>query len=163
MTRLRSHHGIYTAALAEFHCLHCQGRITADPRQAGVQNRNHCPYCLWSRHVDLARPGDRMAACRAKMQPVGLTLKIGKKKYGPTAQGELMLVHICADCGKVSINRIAADDDADTILAVLEAPVKVDERVQQRLIENGIQILRQPDQQIVIRRLFGGRQPSWAG
>jgi hypothetical protein len=47
-----------------------------------VRNRNHCPYCLWSRCLDLFRAGDRLSACKAPMQPVGLALKHTRKKYG---------------------------------------------------------------------------------
>ncbi|NJM07872.1 RNHCP domain-containing protein [Candidatus Gracilibacteria bacterium] len=36
----------------DFVCLHCGLYIAFHPQIAGVQNRNHCPYCLWSRHVD---------------------------------------------------------------------------------------------------------------
>src|SRR5512135_2552693 len=97
-----------------FECLYCHVFVSAEPALSGVQNRNHCPYCLWSRHLDLFRPGDRLAACREKMRPVGLALKKTAKKYGPRL-GELILVHLCLECGKVSINRIAADDLADTL------------------------------------------------
>jgi len=147
----------------EFRCLQCDGFISAYPRLSGVQNRNHCPYCLWSRHMDLHHPGDRLAACRAKMQPVGLTLKAVRKKYRSSTQGELMLVHVCAECGKVSINRIAADDDPHTILKVLEEPGHLDSYKRQQLVINSIQILRPSDQQIVMAGLLGRIQPGWAG
>jgi len=31
------------------------------PTLGGGRHRNHCPFCLHSRHVDDARPGDRVA------------------------------------------------------------------------------------------------------
>jgi hypothetical protein len=55
------------------------------------------------------------------MRPVGLALKKTNKKYGGAFTGELMLVHQCLECGKKVINRIAADDDVETILAVFQA------------------------------------------
>src|SRR5512137_2268473 len=66
-----------------FKCVFCHVFVSAEPALSGVQNRNHCPYCLWSRHLDLLRPGDRLAACKEKMKPVGLTFKKTAKKYGP--------------------------------------------------------------------------------
>lgn len=54
------------------------------------------------------------------MRPSGLTLKRTTKKYG-SGLGELMIIHVCQDCGQVSINRIAADDDAENLLALLES------------------------------------------
>ena len=92
---------------------------------SGVGNRNHCPYCLHSRHLDWQRAGDRLAACKGSMQPVGLTFKQIRKKYG-AAHGELMLVHRCTECGKLSINRIAADDDSETMLVIYQHSLHLD-------------------------------------
>jgi hypothetical protein len=61
--------------------------------------RNHCPRCLWSRHVD-NRPGDRGNRCGGAMEPVGLRLRPGKG---------YQLVHRCARCGAESVNRLATD------------------------------------------------------
>ena len=33
--------------------------------------RDHCPYCLWGRHMDNV-PGDRAATCMGLMKPVEL-------------------------------------------------------------------------------------------
>ncbi len=103
-----------------FQCLHCHYHVSTEPLYAGVQNRNHCPYCLWSRHVDWKEAGDRLAVCRAEMQPVGLAVKLRRKKYALEGGGELMLVHLCRECGKVSINRLAADDDPEKVLEIFE-------------------------------------------
>lgn len=61
--------------------------------------RNHCPFCLYSRHVDI-RPGDRRSGCRGLMEPVGTAYKSGKG---------LQVVHQCLRCGSVRVNRVAAD------------------------------------------------------
>ena len=47
-----------------FTCIHCKREISSDPILSGVNNRNHCPYCLHSRHVDLYQAGDRLNACK---------------------------------------------------------------------------------------------------
>ena len=105
----------------DFICKQCGSFVSAAVLLAGVQNRNHCPYCLWSRHLDLYSAGDRLSACKAKMKPIGLTMKKSRNKYQSSGLGELMLVHLCIDCNVVSINCIAADDDPQTMLAVFQS------------------------------------------
>ena len=96
---------------ADFTCKNCGRFVTASSMISGVVHRNHCPYCLHSRHVDLFEAGDRLCACKSLMAPVGLTLKRTRDKYARQRGGELMLVHRCTHCGELVINRIAADDD----------------------------------------------------
>jgi DNA-directed RNA polymerase subunit RPC12/RpoP len=102
----------------DFRCSHCGYWVTSKREYSGVNNRNHCPYCLWSKHLDLFQAGDRLSACKSVMQPVGLALKIVHKKYNSPHSGEMMLVHRCVDCGKLSLNRIAADDDTQALWMV---------------------------------------------
>jgi hypothetical protein len=113
-------------AVNGFKCIHCRGFICTERVLSSVNNRNHCPYCLWSRHLDHRKAGDRLSACKAPMQPLGLTLKKNNKKYGPARSGELMLIHVCQDCGKVSLNRIAADDDVEKVIEVYTQSFKQD-------------------------------------
>ena len=130
---------------------------------AGVQNRNHCPYCLWSKHLDLYQSGDRMAICKAGMRPVALTLKQAHKKYMRPYQGELMIVHQCEGCEKISINRIAADDDSDRILAVLDASTRMEAISRRKQNELGIIALDESQRWVVLARLFGSLEPSHTG
>jgi hypothetical protein len=127
-------------AFGDFKCAHCHHTVYNAHWLSGVNNRNHCPYCLWSRHLDLYSAGDRLSACKAPMQPLALTAKRCKNKYGH-GRGELMLVHMCIDCGDVSINRIAADDDAWTLLEVFGASSALPARTRDLLLSNGIDIL----------------------
>ena len=138
-----------------FQCTHCRAYVSANRMLAGVQNRNHCPYCLWSRHLDLYVAGDRLAACREKMKPVGLALKQTAKKYGP-GWGELMLVHECQECGKVSLNRIAADDVAETLFEVYRGSCAGS--LQTHLEDSGLRVLGPEEEEIVLKRLFGVRE-----
>ncbi len=48
------------------------------------------------------------------MEPIGLTLK---------KDGELMIVHKCLGCSKISRNRIAGDDNTYAIASLLETDV----------------------------------------
>lgn len=137
-----------------FTCLHCQYAVPSQNLYSGVQNRNHCPYCLWSRHVDLYQAGDRLNACREGMQPIGVTFKRQRNKYGPV-EGELMLIHHCSGCGGLSINRIAADDDRDGIVQVLEAYAQMGAHIHQKIRTAGIVAAEMSQREQVLISLFG--------
>ena len=145
---------------ADFKCLHCGHHISANAFLAGVNNRNHCPYCLWSRHLDWYQAGDRLSACKAGMRPVGLTLKRGRNKYACVADGELMLVHQCIECEKLSINRIAADDVPEALIEVFDASTGLPLWIQDKIQTNGINLLGRADSDQVYRQLYGQLNPT---
>lgn len=138
----------------DFTCLHCRRLVQAHELLSGVRNRNHCPYCLSSRHLDLYEAGDRLAACRGRMPAVAVTLKQNGDKYAADS-GELMLVHVCEECGKASINRIAADDDNGLILQVFRQSQRLDARTRAALAHSGIAPLGAAYDALVRRRLWG--------
>lgn len=88
-----------------FQCISCGRRA---PKHTGGSYRNHCPHCLWSKHVDIA-PGDRAASCGAPMRPIGVDHS-GKKGY--------ILIHECTVCGARDRNRLAPDDDMEVVIGV---------------------------------------------
>lgn len=92
-----------------FKCENCNKTIST--MAVGTKNRNHCPHCLWSKHVD-KDIGDRQANCKGLMKPIGLTNK---------KDGEIMLIHQCVKCGKISTNRIAGDDEVEIIEKVFKS------------------------------------------
>jgi hypothetical protein len=139
----------------DFTCIHCRNFVSTHPLLSGVNHRNHCPYCLYSRHLDLLEPGDRLAACKARMRPVGLALKRSKKKYAGLGRGELLLVHLCEDCGKVSLNRMATDDDAGLVFEVYNRSFALDEVARRKLQKSGVEILQDEDVHLVQAQLFG--------
>jgi hypothetical protein len=139
----------------DFTCLHCSSYVSAAQFLAGVGNRNHCPYCLWSRHLDLFEAGDRLAACKAPMRPVGLTLKRSRNKYASTPNGELMLVHLCEDCDRISINRIAADDLPKAIIEVFKASLMESGWLWEQTMKSDINLLGDESCDIVYRQLYG--------
>ncbi len=142
---------------ADFTCKHCGRYVSARTAVSGVVNRNHCPYCLHSRHVDLFKPGDRLCACKGVMAPVGLTVKHSRDKYTRGLNGELMLVHHCMSCGDLSINRIAADDDA---VIIMESLSRLTDTLAQQCLGQGITLLTEQDLTVVEQRLFGGSVPA---
>lgn len=95
----------FDRAADEFRCRHCRTFVGALP--SGGRHRNHCPRCLYSRHVDGRRPGDRASECGASMRPVGAFLR---------ERGEHVILHRCDGCGFERHNRIAADDDFVLVL-----------------------------------------------
>ena len=90
-----------------FRCRRCKLLVGLPP--SGGRQRNHCPYCLHSLHLDDRRPGDRASDCRTLMAPVGAFVR---------RNGEYVLVHRCLACGVVRHNRIAADDDFERVLGL---------------------------------------------
>ncbi len=90
-----------------FTCGHCQRYV--GPLPSGGRNRNHCPYCLYWRHVDAERSGDRASACKGLMEPIGVFER---------PNGEEVIVHRCVKCGFERFNRVGADDDEAQVAAL---------------------------------------------
>jgi predicted RNA-binding Zn-ribbon protein involved in translation (DUF1610 family) len=139
----------------QFRCGNCGSLVSADRELAGVNNRNHCPNCLWSKHVDLYKAGDRKATCGARMQPIGLTVKKIHKKYAVDEMGELMLIHCCTGCGKISINRIASDDSTGALIALYRQAEQFSAELLLELAAQGIHPLSAADLTTVFSQLFG--------
>jgi len=146
---------IRSSTFGDFRCAHCHALVSSAHLLSGVNNRNHCPYCLWSCHLDLFAAGDRLCACKAPMKPIGLTMKKGRNKYQQDLRGELMLVHECTECKALSINRIAADDDPESILAVFQDSHTLNQQVRYGCQQHGIVILNIEDTKIVYTQLYG--------
>lgn len=142
-----------------FKCVNC-GETVEVTGFIGTHNRNHCPFCLWSKHVDI-KPGDRAAECGGSMEPLGLTLKNSNEGAG---KGEIMLIHECTVCGKVNINRIAADDDPKTILKVFENSLLPDiQSISGKLSQQNIKLLSKTDTTEVTTQLFGNSKGGTTG
>lgn len=90
-----------------FVCGHCGRQV--EPVQFGGSYRNHCPFCLYSRHIDTDTPGDRASTCGGLMVPVGVFTR---------RTGEHVLVHRCEKCGRERFNRIAGDDNFELVTSL---------------------------------------------
>ena len=145
----------HSASFGDFRCAHCHALVSSAHVLSAVNNRNHCPYCLWSCHLDLYAAGDRLSACKAPMKPVGLTMKKGRNKYQREARGELMLIHECVECKTLSINRIAADDDPGTIVSAFQESPEFGREIHSLYLQHGIIPLEAGDSQIVYTQLYG--------
>ena len=95
-----------------FRCRHCGLDVSIDA--PGTAHRNHCPTCLWSRHLDDARPGDRAADCGASMEPIPISVR---------GDGEWVLVHRCTHCDEVHLNRSAGDDNPLALVRLAVRPI----------------------------------------
>ncbi|PIP65103.1 RNHCP domain-containing protein [Candidatus Peregrinibacteria bacterium CG10_big_fil_rev_8_21_14_0_10_49_16] len=89
---------VFIAQQEPFTCEHCHSPVTPLPRSY----RNHCPKCLYSKHVDDSGPGSRDAACHGLMKPTGID--------GQAGSG-FVVMHECVTCGKLERNKAAEDDD----------------------------------------------------
>jgi hypothetical protein len=107
-----------------FKCGNCKQFIGAP--LAGGRHRNHCPNCLYSRHVDDTRPGDRKSDCHALMEPTGILMR---------RNGEQVLIHRCLGCGKEDPNRIAADDNPLLLMRLVPVAPPVLDEVRPRIDE----------------------------
>ena len=90
-----------------FVCAHCGKEV----EPLGFTSRNHCPFCLWSLHVDV-NPGDRANDCGGILRPV---------RALPDAKRGYIIVHKCDRCGATVRNKAAHEakvqpDDTSLII-----------------------------------------------
>ena len=71
---------------------------------------NHCPKCLWSKHVDIF-PGDRLANCSGLMEPIKVE----------SIKGKYRVTHECVKCKNTKINNLSVDDDMDVAVLITRA------------------------------------------
>ena len=96
---------------APFVCRNCGRKV--QPEGGGTAHRNHCPNCLCSVHLD-CEPGDRAADCGGLMEPVAVWVR---------KNGEWAIIHRCRVCGKLSSNRVAADDNPLKLMSIALRPL----------------------------------------
>ena len=90
------------------------------------------------------------------MEPIGLTFKKeGFDKYGKPRQGELMVIHQCQDCGEISINRLAADDNPQVVLKIFEDSQKLTKELLIKIKAENIKLLTNKDKEEIQTQLFG--------
>ena len=84
-----------------FVCEYCHKRVESLKYTA----RDHCPYCLYSKHVDI-NPGDRLNECKGLLKPIGI------EKFKDTYK----IIYKCESCGELHKNIMANDDNFDIII-----------------------------------------------
>jgi ribosomal protein L37E len=68
---------------------------------------NHCPACLWSKHVD-KDPGDRGEGCQGLMEP----------RRVESISGRFRIIHRCTACGFERPAPVLPQDDMDQVIAI---------------------------------------------
>ncbi len=86
-----------------FICDNCQKEV----KPLGYTSRDHCPYCLFSKHVDI-NPGDRKNNCKGLLEPTQI------EKFKDTFK----IIYKCQKCKQEHKNIIARDDDMSKIIAI---------------------------------------------
>lgn len=88
----------FKRVVEDFVCMNCGAAVR------GRGYTDHCPECLWSRHVDIM-PGDRKNPCKGMMEPVGVVYE----------KGNYVISYICIKCGAPK-NMKAAESDKQEML-----------------------------------------------
>jgi rubrerythrin len=89
----------FTRKIENFKCGNCGKEVN------GNGYTNHCPECLYSKHVD-NQPGDRAANCGGMMKPIGVE---------KNAEA-IILIHQCEKCGYQKRNKVAPEDNSALII-----------------------------------------------
>lgn len=92
----------FTQMDEEFMCENCGKKV----EKLRYSSRNHCNYCLHSKHVD-QNPGDRQEECHGILEPIDIQID-SKKGY--------VIIYKCKKCGKTRKNKAAKDDNIDLII-----------------------------------------------
>ncbi len=87
--------------IEDFKCENCGNEVV------GNGYTNHCPKCLYSKHVDV-NPGDRASSCGGLMEPISIEKKNGEER----------IIHRCKKCGFEKANKIQKDDNFDLIVEI---------------------------------------------
>ena len=89
----------------DFTCEQCKECVT------GNGYTNHCPMCLWSKHVDL-NPGDRASLCGGAMEPKSVVV----------TSEEYRIQHKCAQCGFIRAQNSAKGDNEERLIELSTNP-----------------------------------------
>lgn len=84
-----------------FICENCKKEVPKALKTA----RDHCPYCLYSKHVDI-NPGDRANTCLGLLKPISV------EKFKSTYK----IIYKCEKCHELHKNIMALDDNMDLII-----------------------------------------------
>ncbi len=99
-----------------FVCGNCSADVP--PTTCGTP-RNHCPFCLYSKHVDV-HVGDRANPCRGLMKPVGVVIS-GRDSY--------IIIHRCLECKEIMRSKVIPGkdiqpDDFDLVVSLSTKPLR---------------------------------------
>ncbi len=89
--------------IENFECENCEELVK------GNGYTNHCPKCLYSKHVDI-NPGDRAESCKKLMIPSKTEI----------IHGKLIITHTCL-CGEIKRVKSREEDNKRILNSLLNA------------------------------------------
>lgn len=92
---------MFKKTVEDFVCEHCGEKVK------GNGFTNHCPNCLYSKHVDVD-PGDRAEDCGGMMIPIEV------QKDGQ----DFFVVQKCEKCGHLRRNTLLPEDNFDEAIKI---------------------------------------------
>ncbi len=104
-------HGRFRKKVENFVCDHCGFYVE------GNGYTDHCPYCLWSKHVDI-NPGDRLSECKGSMKPVAAEYKRGQYK----------IFYKCQKCGEEKQVTASENDNKELLVELATKPIRISRR-----------------------------------
>jgi len=90
----------FKRVIENFKCEQCGFEVVGDGYT------DHCPKCLWGKHVDFEIPGDRESDCRALMKPIEVQYIGGKYK----------ILHRCTGCSHTFWVWANKNDDVEKLI-----------------------------------------------
>ncbi|MFI5412497.1 MAG: RNHCP domain-containing protein [Candidatus Micrarchaeales archaeon] len=92
----------FTRNIEDFTCINCGFKVR------GTGYTDHCPKCLWGKHVDV-NPGDRASDCGGMLEPIKTE----------SNRKDIVIIYKCKKCGATKKNNSAAEDDKDLLFKLL--------------------------------------------
>lgn len=97
----------FIKTIENFICENCRQKVN------GNGYTNHCPNCLWSKHVDI-NPGDRRSICKGMMEPVNIENK----------SDVFYVVLKCKKCEYQRKNKLIKGDNFDVAVMLVNKNIK---------------------------------------
>ncbi|MFF8959192.1 RNHCP domain-containing protein [Streptomyces sp. NPDC014894] len=94
-----------------FTCVRCG--LTVSTLGPGGDRRDHCPSCLYSRHVhDHVEGGP--SDCRSRMKPISIAV---------LRNGDWTVIHRCVRCDELTAGPLSADDNQLILMRLAVRPL----------------------------------------
>ena len=90
--------------IEDFKCYNCNFLVN------GNGYTDHCPKCLWGKHVDKKIPGDRLSNCKGKMEPISAEYQGGMFKIS----------YRCQKCGYKFRVREGKNDSREKLMELVK-------------------------------------------
>jgi len=91
-----------------FVCENCGHKVVGDGYT------DHCPKCLWGKHVDDEIPGDRASECRGLMEPVKTVVSMSDVSF--------QIIYKCTKCRHEFRVREGEGDERELLMKLLNLP-----------------------------------------